>query len=200
MLLPVHQLAALGPGQRYVDKFKRSCYESDWRGLKDVDHPHRKLVPFQPVSDLWPYPQPSADDRHGVVEEDGEIVELDFEDTSVLSDPAAFQKALQRGSNGGGQALVNAVTPTNGRPRGKARRKMEREAIERSWDVPRLPSQPDPPETREGGVLNPQTARATILATLPPSISSARLERNEFVRQVLTLIHVSSSASFDNGR
>ncbi|KAF9239261.1 hypothetical protein BU15DRAFT_88055 [Melanogaster broomeanus] len=46
----------------------------------------RPLVPFEADSELWPYP------RAPLVETDSDIIELDFADTSALSDPDTFEK------------------------------------------------------------------------------------------------------------
>ncbi|KIK97613.1 hypothetical protein PAXRUDRAFT_31697 [Paxillus rubicundulus Ve08.2h10] len=76
----------------------------------------RPLVPFETDSDLWPYP------RAPFVETDSDVLELDFADTSALSDPDAFEKRVAKGKNK--------------QKRGKKDRQKEREEIERSWDVP----------------------------------------------------------------
>ncbi|KAI0305213.1 Dcp1-like decapping family-domain-containing protein [Multifurca ochricompacta] len=75
----------------------------------------RALVPFHEESSLWPYPRAPLDDRD-------DIVELDFADTSALSDVDAFERRRQNGKNGAKFSKKD-----------KAR---EREEIERSWDVP----------------------------------------------------------------
>jgi len=74
------------------------------------------LVPFHHEDpSLWPYPRAPLDDRD-------DIVELDFADTSALSDVDAFERRRQNGKNGGKLS--------------KKDRAREREEIERSWDVP----------------------------------------------------------------
>ncbi|KAF9226414.1 hypothetical protein BS17DRAFT_815258 [Gyrodon lividus] len=77
----------------------------------------RPLVPFEADSELWPYP------RAPLVETDSDVLELDFADTSALSDPDAFEKQV-------------ANKAKNRQRRGKKDRQKEREEIERSWDVP----------------------------------------------------------------
>jgi hypothetical protein len=72
-------------------------------------------VPFHEDSSLWPYPRAPLDDRD-------DIVELDFADTSALSDVDAFERRRLNGRNGAKHSKKD-----------KAR---EREEIERSWDVP----------------------------------------------------------------
>ena len=74
----------------------------------------RALVPFHAESSLWPYPRAPLDDRD-------DIVELDFADTSALSDADAFERRRQNGKNS---------------KLSKKDRAKEREEIERSWDTP----------------------------------------------------------------
>jgi hypothetical protein len=109
----------------------------------------RPLVPFEADSDLWPYPRAAAADLE---QSDGEeIIELDFEDTSALSDMDTFSRVLQNGKKhpkaGGGSVLVNGTNANGsvgergrGRKKGKKEREAEqiriREEIENSWDVP----------------------------------------------------------------
>lgn len=74
----------------------------------------RPLIPFETDSDLWPYP------RAPLVETDSDIVELDFADTSALSDPNAFEKRCK----------------SKKQKKSKKDKQKEREEIENSWDVP----------------------------------------------------------------
>jgi hypothetical protein len=74
----------------------------------------RALVPFHAESSLWPYPRAPLDDRD-------DIVELDFADTSALSDVDAFERRRQHGRNA---------------KHSKKDKAKEREEIERSWDTP----------------------------------------------------------------
>ena len=117
--------------------------------------PNRNLVPFAPDSELWPYTRgPVQENSHSDLDddEDGDIVELSFEETSVLSDPEAFKRALQRKKSGlkGTEISVNGHKYVNGtnshfseKEKGKEtkRSRKERDAIarreiEESWDVP----------------------------------------------------------------
>ena len=75
----------------------------------------RALVPFHEESSLLPYPSARLDDRD-------DIIELDFADTSTLSNVDAFERRRQHGKNG-------AKLSTKDRAR-------EREEIECLWDVP----------------------------------------------------------------
>ncbi len=125
---------------------------------------NRVLVPFAPDSELWPYSRSSAEESTQSDENgDCEIMELSFEETSVLSDPEAFDKALKsrrsavnlRGyTNGkfarniptGTGVYLTAGSTSRGdegskmKLKGKKGKK-ERDAraqaeIERSWDIP----------------------------------------------------------------
>ncbi|KAG7446439.1 uncharacterized protein BT62DRAFT_931874 [Guyanagaster necrorhizus] len=173
----------------------------------------RRLVPFdEPDPSLWPYPRAPIDE-----DQEEEILELDFEDTSALSDADAFR-----------EAEMNAKRRneyTNQKKKGKANGREQRDAIERSWDVPvSLPPavpaspslSPSPPlstETRSA----PTTAKTTFVPKMATDESmnvngkvavagldsnavkesildavipgGGHVDRNEFVREVLTLIH-----------
>jgi hypothetical protein len=84
----------------------------------------RPLVPFHHEdATLWPYPRAPLDDRD-------DIVELDFADTSALSDVDAFEQRRRTGKNGRGGVKSSMATKK------KKDREREREDIERSWDVP----------------------------------------------------------------
>ena len=91
----------------------------------------RPLVPFETDSDLWPYP------RAPLIETDSDIVELDFADTSALSDPDAFEKYFK------------------GKKQKKTKKdkQKEREEIEKSWDVP-APACVAPPPSAPPIVVN----------------------------------------------
>ncbi|KDR72611.1 hypothetical protein GALMADRAFT_756244 [Galerina marginata CBS 339.88] len=133
---------------------------------------NRALVPFEPDSELWPYSRGPVDETSPTDgNEDGEIVELNFEETSVLSDPDAFDKVLRnrksavslRASiNGHGHGHpshihINGVEDTNntngrGRKGKKSKKELRdaantraREQIENSWDIP-----PPSPATSRG--------------------------------------------------
>ena len=118
---------------------------------------NRTLVPFEPDSELWPYrAEPVQENPHCELDDDGDIVELSFEETSVLSDPEAFQKALQRKKSGlmgieesvNGHRYVNGTSSSfsekeKGRRNKKSKKErdaMARREIEESWDVPPPPS------------------------------------------------------------
>jgi hypothetical protein len=102
----------------------------------------RVLVPFHEESSLWPYPRAPLDDRD-------DIVELDFADTSALSDVDAFERRRQNGKKGAKMS--------------KRDRAKEREDIERSWDVPGSTVIPD----REVGLLHPAVGRPSTVSPSP---------------------------------
>jgi len=68
------------------------------------------------IDPVWPYPRAPLDDRD-------DIVELDFADTSALSDLDAFERCRLNGRNG--------AKPS------KKDRARQRDEIERSWDAAR---------------------------------------------------------------
>ena len=196
----------------------------------------RKLVPFEPDSELWPYPRQPLDDR---ASDDDDVVELDFSDTHALSDISALlpkSKANANVTNGPG---------ANGKKRRKEKNKEEREQIEKSWDdpvemgyavgpnipdePPAKPIQPRPAsvssakgknkpgtQIQANGKLNGQPVASTskdnakggldrdmvteclistVAKSFPPKQKDVKqMDRNAFVREVLTLIHVSSFA------
>jgi hypothetical protein len=191
----------------------------------------RKLVPFEPDSELWPYPRRPLDDR---ASDDGDIVELDFTETSALSDLNTFLPKQKASANA-----------TSGKKKKKEKNKEEREQIEKSWDdpvkmgyavgpnIPNEPpakvvqlqptsvsgvkgknkpaqingiangqptaSSPKDKEKSEGG-LNRDVVTESFVSTVAKSSLSRQkdlkqMDRNTFVREVLTLFHVSDFAS-----
>ncbi|KAF8621781.1 hypothetical protein AX15_007517 [Amanita polypyramis BW_CC] len=121
---------------------------------------HRPLVPFTTDSELWPYPsqsspsEPSASDGNENGDEgEGDILELDFEETSALSDMNAFRREIQKrkersravntsvsANNSVGYAAEGSNangSVTKGRRKTRKEREAElREQIENSWDTP----------------------------------------------------------------
>ena len=205
---------------------------------------NRPLVPFSADSELWPYPlRPSSSDLStsgGENGDDGEILELDFEETSALSDMNAFRKAVRKGkerslgmSAGVSSAGSGEGYDLNGRGKGRKKTRKEketekREQIENSWDTPMpvanaAPTVPSglggarsPTPSKRDKVVNGASGQAKkqpvangnpvgtavesgivkdglIGTLLGHSQKPARLEKNAFVREVLTLIHVSWS-------
>ncbi|KAK0461430.1 uncharacterized protein EV420DRAFT_1531937 [Desarmillaria tabescens] len=165
----------------------------------------RRLVPFdEPDPSLWPYPRAPIDE-----DQEEEILELDFEDTSALSDADAFREAEMNAKKRNGH--------NNQRKKGKANSREQRDAIERSWDVPVPPAvpaspslSPSPPPSTEirsapttvkmtvnGSMkvngkapvagLDSDAVKESILDAVIPG--GRHVDRNEFVREVLTLIH-----------
>jgi hypothetical protein len=169
----------------------------------------RPLIPFEADSELWPYP------RAPFIEADSDVIELDFADTSALSDPDAFAKQEQRAKNRKSQK--------KGRKEREKDREREREEIEKSWDVPQpAKASPPPPQgivstppvtvngkgkhgrkERAGSLvsqssgdgpsaIDSRAAYTSLLSALTQkkNASLKGLSRNDFVREVLTLIHV----------
>ena len=147
--------------------------------------PNRNLVPFAPDSELWPYTRgPVQENSHSDLdddEDDGDIVELSFEETSVLSDPEAFKRALQRKKSGlkGAEMSVNGHRYVNGtsssfseKEKGKENKKSRKERdaiarreIEESWDVP-------PPRVVDS--VNSSSRSFNTLPLGPPASPSPR--------------------------
>ncbi|OAX40449.1 hypothetical protein K503DRAFT_714509 [Rhizopogon vinicolor AM-OR11-026] len=169
----------------------------------------RPLIPFEADSELWPYP------RAPFVEADSDLIELDFADTSALSDPEAFAKQEQRAKN-------IRKSQKKGRKEREKDREREREEIEKSWDVPAPIKALSPPpqgvvstppvavngkgkngrKERAGSTvsqssgdspnaIDPRAVHASLLSALAQkkNASLKDLSRNDFVREVLTLIH-----------
>jgi len=113
---------------------------------------NRELQRFESDSELWPYTRgPIEDNSPTDCGDDNEIVELDFEETSVLSDPAAFDQALRNRKSAVNLRVHNGVdssplpngnySPSGAGKKGGRKSKKERDAkareeIERSWDIP----------------------------------------------------------------
>jgi hypothetical protein len=109
----------------------------------------RELVPFETDSDLWPYPRAQTQVTESEQSDSDEIIELDFEDTSALSDMDTFTRVLQNGkkhTKAGGRGVngTNGAGSVSEKVRGRKKGKKERDAeqlrireeIENSWDVP----------------------------------------------------------------
>ncbi|KAL0958233.1 hypothetical protein HGRIS_000390 [Hohenbuehelia grisea] len=153
--------------------------------------PERNIAPFRADSDLWPHPRAPLDDRDG--QED--IVELDFTDTSALSDPAAFDRKASQGrrlaqNNRGGATQgieVSGGSECAGEPsiaasedghdgsHKKTRRrpcKRERlaaaqlEQVDQSWDAPEIVQRQPHLHAINLGASSPSPIPA-----LPPSVA-----------------------------
>jgi hypothetical protein len=142
------------------------------------------------------------------------VIELDFADTSALSDPDAFARQEQRAKTRKSQK--------KGRKEREKDREREREEIEKSWDVPQPAKASPPPQEivstppvtvngkgkhgrkeRAGSLvsqssgdgpsaIDSRAAYTSLLSALAQkkNASLKDLSRNDFVREVLTLIHV----------
>lgn len=167
----------------------------------------RPLVPFETDSELWPYP------RAPLIETDSDVIELDFADTSALSDPDAFAKHTAKGKKS---------------RRSKKDQQKEREEIEKSWDIPApirvaspislpptgMPSMPNgkakraaqpectnntvpkpahtsaPADTPKININGAQSALLSSLASQDDADRLRNLSRKDFVTEVLSLIYV----------
>ncbi|KAJ6491377.1 hypothetical protein C8R47DRAFT_1214761 [Mycena vitilis] len=105
--------------------------------------PRHSSAPFVTNSELWPGARAPVDDTADDPLDDGEIVELDFEDTSALSDPDAFREVQQRrarrnhvADSSDGPESGSAAGGRERRDRGKGRKKGKRErAAERAAEI-----------------------------------------------------------------
>ena len=130
---------------------------------------NRELQRFESDSELWPYTRGPIEDNSptDVCGEDNDIVELNFEETSVLSDPAAFDQALRNRKSAVNLRVHNGVDSSPlpngncsssgtgkkcGRKSKKERDAKAREEIERSWDIP-PPSPASTSGSRENDIL-----------------------------------------------
>lgn len=115
---------------------------------------NRALVPFEPDSELWPYSHGPVDESSPTdANDEGDIVELNFEDTSVLSDPAAFDTVLRNRRSavslrGAANGHINGSPTKDEGAKGKKGKKARkdakiREEIEKSWDYPTPPGVPN---------------------------------------------------------
>lgn len=229
----------------------------------------RELVPFEADSDLWPYPRAAVLAAESEQSDGEEIIELDFEDTSALSDMDTFTRVLKGKKHAktvsGGVNKTNGMGSESERGRGRKKGKKEREAeqirireeIENSWDVPgpsvrvqqayeaegmipepaspspcpspssvRTPSPKIPPvanhvngvtpkrkeevakrkeelpqkkeQVRSNGAgVHSDAVKGSLMATVSAKMPASKaMEKNEFVREVLTLIHVCPLSDF----
>ena len=105
----------------------------------------RPLVPFESDSELWPYPgnnhanTEKLDAGSGGGGDSDEVLELDFEDMSVLSDPDVFKKGTKRVAHqphNRGIGIIGGKEKGKGKEGRKERALKARQEIENSWDVP----------------------------------------------------------------
>lgn len=146
----------------------------------------RQLVPFQPESELWPYP---THDEGG-----GDIVELDFGDMSVLNDPEGLRRVTEKSQDVAPLPQVNGRIKTKGKGKGKdraAEKQRQMQEIEKSWDNPQPVGQGSGPVG-----VNAQAAAASIIHSVMQRPVRSAIGRNDFIREILTLIHVSRMSFF----
>ncbi|KAI0938829.1 hypothetical protein AcW1_001534 [Taiwanofungus camphoratus] len=181
----------------------------------------RPLVPFEADSDLWPYPRAPLDDR-SLEQDDVDVVELDFADTRALSDPAMFSSRLkEKQSKAGGKKKTRKERAAD---REREKEEIERswddpvrgqvQAIGSAHQsvAPVVPAvngkgkhaavnstsiNGDHPH--ESGSLQVKVARDAVISAVlaQPTRPSKDVSRNDFVRELLTLIHT-NKAFVDN--
>ena len=148
----------------------------------------RPLVPFTANSELWPYSGPHKHNR-GIVNDgsseggDDGVVELDWKDIGRLSDLTMNGASGQTGK---------------GKKKGKKERADEREGgrdtIEQSWDTPAPPSLNGKGKAKASSTdIDADAVKGALISGLEASgrrMSFAGMQLNDFVREVLTLIHV----------
>ncbi|PPQ70982.1 hypothetical protein CVT24_009937 [Panaeolus cyanescens] len=153
---------------------------------------NRELVPFAPDSELWPYSKQTPRQK-AASDDDDEIVELNFEETSVLSNPTAFrQAALQRKKSAISLADANSAPAPVPKEKGKRAKKTKKdrnaraqEEIEKSWDIPAASghsndfysrvSSPSPPPVHQDHAPNyvpPASEMKTPTLTAKASLST----------------------------
>ncbi len=178
----------------------------------------RPLVPFEANSDLWPYPRAPLDDR---LYENDEVVELDFSDTRALSDPTIFSSRLKEKK----EKKDKGKKSRKERERNKEREQAEIEKgwdlpTQAQVQPPYQAAATGPvaeaakPKAisaavngaavngaaavrpSQNGTLNGTAAKEAILGALLTKVpAQAAIGRNDFVRELLNLIHVSPSFS-----
>ena len=141
-------------------------------------------------------------------------MELDFADTSALSNPSVFQEREQAGKNAKGTAKKDSKKKSKKERAEESER--DRDKIEKSWDIP-VPAPPSPPPLMTNGkgktpvkastlplANGPDTyvdrdiVKASIISTLSShNANMAGVSRNAFVMDLLTLIHVSFETNME---
>jgi hypothetical protein len=199
--------SSLSPHEALTPMLVKSSSSSTIKADFDPKPSTRSLVPFSADSELWPYPRAPIDDRAHSADHD-DVVELDFADTSALSDPNMFQAKENAGKNAKGKEKKE--TKKKGKKERAEEREKERDKIEKSWDIPvQVPPTPPPaivngkgkmpvkssslhPANGSKASVDQDAVRDSIISTLSSqNANMVGMRRNEFVREVLTLIHVS---------
>ncbi|EIN09140.1 hypothetical protein PUNSTDRAFT_143725 [Punctularia strigosozonata HHB-11173 SS5] len=173
---------------------------------EEVMSPPATDVPMPPrfgdSSELWPQPL-----HDGATRIDG-IVELDFADTSVLSDPDAFDSAAagrhktrDKGRKAGG-IVVNGYGDTATGQKEKGKKKAKRSEGQASDSLSSIathsqplpngaPSSKIPSNSNSDAAIDTSAARDALLQSVLAQVNGnfKGLSRNDFVREILTLIH-----------
>ncbi|KAI0746542.1 hypothetical protein C8Q80DRAFT_1105254 [Daedaleopsis nitida] len=176
----------------------------------------RQLVPFEANSDLWPYPRAPLDERSF---EQDDVVELDFADTRALSDPAIFSSRLkekkekkEKGKKSRKEREKerekekaeiekgwDIPTQTQGQP---AYQQSVTGPVAQAATTPAKPQVVKAPKPAkkavangqsQEGALNGAAAKEAILAAMSAAApGQIGIAKNDFVRELLTLIHTDS--------
>ena len=182
----------------------------------------RALVPFEANSDLWPYPRAPLDDRSY---ENDEVVELDFSDTRALSDPAIFHSRLKEKKDKRDKGKKSRKDREKDKEREQAEiekgwdlpTQAQVQAPYQAAATGPVAEVARPKAQKEGkgvamngaavngiaaihpahnGAVNGVAAKEAILGALLTKVPApASIGRNDFVRELLALIHVSTSFS-----
>jgi len=129
--------------------------------------PTRSLVPFTADSELWPYPRTPVDDRSHSADNEA-VMELDFADTSALSNPSVFQEREQAGKNAKGDSQEDSKKKSK-KERAEESEEMRQDREELDIPVPAPPS--PPPLMTNGKGKTPVKASTLPLANGPDTMS-----------------------------
>ncbi|TFK41693.1 hypothetical protein BDQ12DRAFT_720525 [Crucibulum laeve] len=132
---------------------------------------NRTLIPFTADSELWPYPRAPIDEEVS----DSELVELDFTETSALSDLDAFRRVVQADRRDFTGRENGKQSKGKKRASRKERDARERELIEQSWDTPGSAAEADIELSRRGSVASLYSNPSTFSAPSSPPQVAARV-------------------------
>ena len=170
------------------------------QATRTVSAPSTVRIPFQSGAELWPSGDSSVSESVKE-EESGEVVELDFSEIGALDDIQSFgAKAPTSGRKDvkpKGKAKVNGATamPNGIRAKGgpstagkgvAAKGQREKNGIKSPVNVPQIAG---PADARQDVVA--RSLRSALVASNLLTADGQSLSRNAFIREVLTLIHVS---------
>jgi hypothetical protein len=205
--------SSLSPHEDLTPMLVKSASSSTIKADFNPKPPTRSLIPFTADSELWPYPRTPVDDRSHSADNEA-VMELDFADTSALSNPSVFQEREQAGKNAKGTAKKDSKKKSKKERAEESER--DRDKIEKSWDIP-VPAPPSPPPLMTNGkgktpvkastlplanepdaYVDQDIVKASIISTLSShNANMAGMSRNAFVMDLLTLIHVSFETNME---